>query len=260
MSEEGCLRNIVIVIPAYQPTEELLALIQELNGMGALHIVVVNDGSTSSEHIFNELRNAAQCAIVEHAVNQGKGRALKTGFNYCLVHHRDALGVVTADGDGQHAPGDIRRVAEELTRNPKRMVLGTRKFAGSIPFRSLIGNRLTKLVLRTVTGLKVTDSQTGLRALPMTVLPSLMRLEGEQFECEMNMLLAAYNMKVCLVEVPIETIYLNGNNSWHVNPFFDSMRIYFVLLRFLLSSLSTSMIDQLVFLYRSTQERAWGGA
>lgn len=75
----------------------------------------------------------------------------------------------------------------------------------------------------------------------------LLRLEGEQYEYEMNMLLAVKQAGADIRQVPIETIYLDNNSSSHFSPVFDSMKIYFVLLRYGFTSLITSLIDQLVF-------------
>ena len=70
-----------------------------------------------------------------------------------------------------------------------------------------------------------------------------MRLDGERYEYEMNMLLEAPRGGFGIFEAPISTVYLDGNLSSHFNPLRDSMRIYFVLLRFSLSSLLAAVVD-----------------
>ena len=240
------LATIVVIIPAYQPGDGLPDLVAEVLHFGFKSVVVVNDGSSSGS-VFARLKTIDRCEVITHAVNLGKGRALKTGLNHALLHHPDAIGVVTADADGQHRPADIAAVGLTLSKAPDTVVLGSRHFAGTVPLRSLMGNLLTRLALRAVVGLSLTDTQTGLRGIPLRMLGSLMRLEGEQYEYEMNMLLALRQRGTGITEVPIATVYIDGNKSSHFNPFFDSMKIYFVLLRFCLSSVSTSLIDQLVF-------------
>jgi putative flippase GtrA len=77
-------------------------------------------------------------------------------------------------------------------------------------------------------------------------VPRLLRLEGERYEYEMNVLADAA-VSCGIAEVPIETVYIDGNRSSHFNPVWDSMRVYFVLVRFYLSSLISSSIDFVVF-------------
>jgi putative flippase GtrA len=214
---------------------------------GFPRVVVVDDGSTRNSFVFEQLRRMPQCDVRAHAYNVGKGRALKTGLNHIALTYPDAAGVLTMDADGQHLPEDAVRVAEAHRTDPRALVLGTRQFQGEIPFRSRFGNVMTRHVLRYVSGINVTDSQTGLRLIPRHLWAAFLRLEGEQYEYEMNMLLTARETHTRVVEAPISTIYLDGNKSSHFNPFLDSMKIYFVLLRFCVSSLGTSAVDQLVF-------------
>ena len=222
-------------------------MVEAVLATGFPRVVVVDDGSTRNPFIFEQLRRMPQCDVLAHAFNLGKGRALKTGLNHIGLTYPDAAGVVTMDADGQHLPEDAARVAEAHLADPRALVLGTRQFQGDIPFRSRFGNVMTRHVLRFVAGINVTDSQTGLRFIPRHLWPAFVRLEGEQYEYEMNMLLTARETHTRVVESPISTIYLDGNKSSHFNPFLDSMKIYFVLLRFCLSSLGTSAVDQLVF-------------
>jgi putative flippase GtrA len=181
--------------------------------------------------------------VLRHAVNLGKGRALKTGFNFVLDRFPHLLGVVTADADGQHRVEDVVRVAEALEASPRRTVLGCRQFVGAVPMRSRFGNTMTRWVFRFVTGTGVSDTQTGLRGFPLSKLAELMGLAGERYEYEMTVLGHLCRTGSSVVEVPIATVYLDGNRSSHFDPIRDSMRIYFVLLRFYASSLIAAGID-----------------
>ena len=97
-------------------------------------------------------------------------------------------------------------------------------------------------------GQKLTDTQTGLRGIPATLLPKLMRMESTGYEFELEMLIAAHQLEIPMVEEPIRTIYEAGNKSSHFNPIVDSMKIYFVLLRFGSVSVMTALIDNLIFI------------
>ncbi len=110
-------------------------------------------------------------------------------------------------------------------------MLGSRCFSGEVPLRNRFGNGLTRHIFAFITGTKIADTQTGLRAFPTEVLPELLALSGERYEYEMTVLAHVCRRRKPL-EVPIETVYLDGNRSSHFDPLLDSIRIYFVLVRF----------------------------
>ncbi|MFC4302112.1 glycosyltransferase family 2 protein [Cohnella boryungensis] len=203
---------MTILIPSYEPDEKLLLLIERLQAAGNRSIVLVDDGSGERySGIFNQARRAG-CTVLTHRSNQGKGSALKTGFRHIRASG-DTSGIVCADSDGQHLPKDIAAVGEALRRNPGHIVLGSRHFVGKVPFRSRLGNAATRLVYRFATGVSVRDTQTGLRGYSPDMLDWLCSLSGERFEYEMIMLLEAKQAGYPLIELPIETVYLNGNES-----------------------------------------------
>ena len=240
------LSGLAVLIPAWQP--RLVGLVQALLDAGFRWVVVVDDGSrTSCAPVFASLAASERVVVLRHAVNLGKGRALKTGFNHVLTFGVCVAGVVTADADGQHTPEDIVRVGEALVSAGARPVLGVRAFAGKVPLRSRVGNLLTRRVFAFLTGTKISDTQTGLRGLPQAVLPGLLALDGERYEYEMTMLAHLCRGGPAPLEVPIATVYLENNRGSHFDPVWDSMRIYFVLLRFYASSLVAAGLDLLLF-------------
>ncbi|GAB4483106.1 MAG: bifunctional glycosyltransferase family 2/GtrA family protein [Thermodesulfovibrionales bacterium] len=242
------LADICVLIPAYNPNERLLDLTEKLLEAGFGHIIVVNDGSSGgTTWIFDRLAENDRCDVLTHAVNFGKGRALKTGLNHFLLRFPGAAGVVTADADGQHICEDIIRVADSLLANPGTMVLGARSFDVSAPLRSLLGNMITRFLFRILVGMQVADTQTGLRGIPAAHVPFFLKLDGERYEYEMNMLIESKDAGVGFREVRISTIYIDDNRSSHFNPIVDSMRIYFLLIRFFFSSIVAAAVDFVVF-------------
>ena len=240
--------TIPILIPAYEPDRLLLVLIDRLIESGINNIIVVDDGSgPGSADIFSEIKNNKHCQLCSHTVNLGKGRAIKTGLNFALSNYPDLCGIVTADADGQHLPEDIIKVQKKLFEYPENLIMGCRKFDEKIPLRSKLGNEITKSVFHLLTGIRVSDTQTGLRGIPLRYIPECLKMDGEKYEYEINMLISSGKNKISLTEVPVDTIYIDQNRSSHFNPVLDSIKIYFVLFRFLLSSLSTSLIDFVVF-------------
>ena len=240
--------NIPILIPSYNPDQRLLELVDALIGKGVKHIIIVNDGSREEcNPIFEKLAAMDACTVLMHAVNCGKGRALKTGLNHFHLHFPDSPGIVTADSDGQHRPADILKIVTALKENPGKFIMGVRKMGQKVPFRSRFGNVLTRFVFSFMVGKKISDTQSGLRGLPRPLIPRLLKVKGERYEFEINMLILTKKQSVAIIEKSIDTIYIEENISSHFNPFFDSMKIYFQLLRFAFSSLSAAFFDFIVF-------------
>jgi len=240
----------IVLIPAYQPSPALAKMVRELAASGEVAAVVVVDDGSGPEYgaIFDAAGAAPGTVVLRHAVNLGKGAALKTGFNAVACSFPGHVGVVTADADGQHKVPDILRAARTLAANPSRLVLGVRDFVGAVPLRSRVGNRITRAAMRFVTGQSFSDTQTGLRGIPMDFVPELLRSTPNGYDFELDMLLRWRDARREILEVAIETVYIDENRSSHFNPLLDSMRVYFVFLRFAAVSMITAVIDNAVFL------------
>src|ERR1039458_8864966 len=151
--------RLAVIVPAYRPEESLLQLIGALSEKSIPAIVLVDDGSGPDyRETFRRAEEFPKVRLVRHAINLGKGAALKTGINYALCAFPGLQGVVTADADGQHHPDDIEQVADRLAAEPDRVVLGTRTFSGGVPLRSRVGNVVTRTVMRALVGLSATCS------------------------------------------------------------------------------------------------------
>ena len=239
--------GVVILIPAFKPEPRLVDFVQELTVAGA-RVVVVDDGSGPEfAELFAALQRVGETVILQHVINLGKGAALKTGLNHIACDAGGCVGVVTADADGQHTVEDVLAVAESLTANPQSLILGVRGFEGELPLRSRLGNAVTRHVMRWIMGQKVSDTQTGLRGIPMAMIPRLLVIPHQGYEFELEMLLVCKYEGIRIRETGIQTVYLDGNRSSHFNPLLDSFRIYFVLLRFTFVSLISAVLDNLVF-------------
>ncbi len=244
--------TVPIIIPSLQPDENLILLIKDLKKNELGPIVVVDDGSGEKyKEIFQKCEDYG-CILLRHAVNLGKGRALKNAFNFCLNEWKDMVGCITADSDGQHSVSCINKCRTALIENPNSLVLGVRDFSGEdVPFKSRYGNNITKWVCKTLCGVSVSDTQTGLRGIPTDFMKELMEISGERFEYETRMLIATKD-KWNITEVVIETIYdSKENHATHFDPVKDSVRIYKIFaapfVRFIFSSLSSCGLDLLLF-------------
>lgn len=233
---------MTILIPSYEPDERLISLIRNLKEVSGASILIVDDGSGETYRDIFETAEQEGCTVLSHRINQGKGSALKTGFDY-VRRHGGEEGVVCADSDGQHLPEDILRISRAVRDHRGHIVLGSRQFTGKVPFRSRFGNSATRMVYALATGKPIQDTQTGLRGYSSDMLDWLCEVPGDRFEYEMNMLLEAPMAGYDLVEVPIETVYLDENKSSHFRPLADSARIYLPFLKFCASSGFAALLD-----------------
>ena len=247
----------IALIPAYEPDKKIKGLIDELIEKG-FDIVVVDDGSGPDfAELFEELSRKA--TVLTHSENRGKGAALKTGLNYInkymaytesvltpagavTVSGRDAV-IVTVDADGQHLPDDVRRVAEISAQKRDALVLGSRALSEDIPARSRFGNTVTRHVYSAATGIHIHDTQTGLRAFHRSLIPRLLKIEGDRYEYEINMLMQLASEGVPIIEERIETVYEDNNSGSHFRTVRDSFRVYREILKFSASSLASFAID-----------------
>mgnify|MGYP001489463057 CR=1 FL=1 len=222
---------------------------RSLREAGFDDIILVNDGSDENHREpFEHASAYPECTILTHEVNKGKGRGLKTAFEYCIKNRPDIDGVVTVDGDNQHKAADILKCCEKMAECKDKVVLGVRNFSGKdVPFKSRFGNNMTSFVFKFACGLNISDTQTGLRAIPRQYLELFDKVKGERFEYETNMLLEFKQSHIDFVEVPIETVYIEENASTHFNPIKDSLKIYGVIFKFLFSSIASSVIDLAMF-------------
>lgn len=256
------MRNrYIALIPAFEPGEKLVSLVHDLRERG-FDIVVVDDGSGRDyEDIFERVSQDA--IVLTHPENLGKGAALKSGLGYIqnymaydeavrtpygvdVISGKDSV-IVTVDADGQHLPEDVLRVARIAGSRRDAVVLGSRALDVDVPARSRFGNTVTRHVYSAVTGIRVHDTQTGLRAFRRDLIPELLMIEGERYEYEINMLLKLASEGVPIIEERIETVYEDNNSGSHFRTVRDSVRVYKEILKFSASSLTSFAIDYCMY-------------
>ncbi|QAT43585.1 GtrA family protein [Aminipila luticellarii] len=238
-------KNMILVIPAYEPDEKMIELLQRIHLGTSMQMIVVDDGSDPSYRgLFKEAEKYA--FVITHPSNRGKGSALKTAFSYIQKTYEEAT-VVTADSDGQHKAEDILAVAQKNQNNPDTLTLGSRKFVGDVPLKSRLGNGITSKIFEWSSGTKIRDTQTGLRAFDMKQLPFMLSIPGNRYEYEMNMLLYWAKEKKRIDEEPIETIYLDKNTRSHFHPLKDSYHIYKEIIKFSFSSFIGFLVDFMLY-------------
>lgn len=240
--------TVSVIIPAYRPDQKLIGTLEGLHREGFDDLLVVDDGSGPAyAPVFQQVERLPGCTLLRHPENRGKGAALKTAMAFFLRHRPEQAGVVTADADGQHLPRDIAAAARAML-DSGRVVLGVRDFsAPGVPWKSRAGNRITIAVFRLFLGMKISDTQTGLRAIPRRYLDRLSAVKGDRYEYETQMLFFLNRCHIPLAEVPIASVYLEGNRSSHFRVVRDSVRVYGLILKYLCSSLGACVVDELAF-------------
>jgi len=242
------MSNVVFLIPSYQPTPLFCNLLAEIRASDSAPIIVVDDGSGPAySELFQRAAEVPSVAILRNAVNLGKGAALKHGMNHVLVDYPDCIGVITADADGQHAVSDVLKVANELRLGSTDVIFGTRDFGRDVPFRSKLGNVVSRYFYHFLIGINLSDTQTGLRGIPRRLMELSLSIRSNRYEFETEQIITAKTTSFKFRELPIQTVYIDHNSSSHFNPILDSFRIYFVLLRYALSSIATALADFFVF-------------
>lgn len=236
----------VVIIPAYKPDQTLISITDKLWEYGC-QIVVVDDGSGEEyKQVFDRIGDI--CIVLRHAENLGKGAAIKTALSYIKRELWDNKLIGIMDCDGQHLPEDMQKLFQYAMSHRKALVLGVRTVGKEMPLKSRLGNQITRGIYRLISGVKVSDTQTGLRAFDLELAEKFLSVEGERYEYEMNMLMTCAKEKIPIKEVQIRTIYHDKDNSnSHFRGFRDSVRIYKEILKFTLSSLSSFLLDYLLF-------------
>ena len=240
--------QVSIVLPSLDPSDKFDDVVDGLVKAGFRSIVIVDDGSRPERKThFERALSYPAVTVLTHEINRGKGAALKTAFSWLMSNRPECLGAVTIDGDGQHLTKDIIRCAEAMS-DENTIVMGCRDFSlEHVPARSRTGNRITSAVFRLLCGIRLSDTQTGLRALPSALFPRLLSVRGERNEYETNMLLELSRQGVRLTEIPIETVYEDNNSESHFRPIADSIKIYKFILLYAASSLAGALADLIVF-------------
>lgn len=240
--------RVVAVVPSLNPDEKLKSVVEGLLAEGFYKVLLVDDGS-AEEH----KARFAECVALDpgvellvHPVNRGKGAAMKTAFAHILENYRDCEGAVTVDGDAQHHPEDCRNCAEKMIEKDC-VILGVRDFSGpDVPKKSRWGNRTTSLVFKLFCGMKLSDTQTGLRAFPIDILEQMVKTKGDRYEYETQMLLDFKSLKIPYAEEKIRTVYIEENQTSHFRVVKDSFRIYKMIFAHFFKYLITSFASYLL--------------
>lgn len=197
-------RNAVVVIPAYNEERFIGSVVLKTRQI-VNTVIVVDDGSRDSTA---EIAEAAGAVVVRHEGNKGKGVALNTGFLKAKEYAPEV--VITLDGDWQHMPEEMTLVAAPILEGGADIVVGSRYLEKSsdVPVQRVIGHWGFTSLTNIVSGVSLTDSQSGYRAFSPAALEAL-TFSSNSFSVESEMQFLAKDHKLKVVEVPITIRYVD---------------------------------------------------
>lgn len=222
-------KKISVVIPAYNEEATLSHVIEGVYESlrqqdYEFEVIVVDDGSTDNT---SEVAKNAGALVIKHVNNKGHAAALKSAF-------RVATGniIVMLDADGQHNPFEIPKLLRPVVNNEADLVIGSRYLGGESGFgfyREVL-DKFFLLLIRVLTGIKLTDSQSMFRAIKQQALKKL--TIHTNYTMSGEMIIKAKKQRLRIKEVPIRVSKRKYGSSY-VN-FLYPIRVITIMLRSLL--------------------------
>lgn len=219
------LKNIGVVIPAFNAEKTIGSLIKEIDTQGFVseNIIVVDDGSVDRT---SEIADRFRVTLIIHERNVGKGAALKHGFQVALEKCIDR--VFTLDADGQHRVSEMKRFLQH--RDKFDLMVGFRQNMRGMPILRRLVNRITSLVVSLLAGVHLVDVQCGFRLIDLALCKRIC-LRTNNYQTESEMVVKAARLKSRIGSIPITTVY--NNEKSHIKPVVDTLRFLRMALGFL---------------------------
>ena len=193
--------KFITIIPAYNEEKAIKSVVECALKYG--DVLVVDDGS--DDNTYN-LAKSADVKIVKHEKNRGKGAAIKSGLKEALNNNYDVL--ILLDGDGQHNPDCIPSFISNMDGN--ELVIGSRFKKGNpenMPVWRKLSNKITTNLIKFGTGYRLTDSQSGFRAISRNAAGLFLDIKYNDYLYESEMFYRAARHKIKVSEAPIPCTY-----------------------------------------------------
>jgi len=210
--KESVLGKLVVMIPAYDEEETIGDVIREIpreiSGIARVEVLVMEDGST--DRTVEIASKAGADRIVSEKQRLGLARAFEKGLEVALGMGADVI--VNIDADGQYVPAEIPKLVQPIVDGGADVVLGDRQIRklDHMPSSKKIGNRIASFVTRRLSGVEVSDAQTGFRAFSRRAALMLNVLSDYTYTQE-TIIQAAYK-RLSIVEVPVEFRRRDGDS------------------------------------------------
>ena len=213
--------DIWCVIPVYNNAATVKDIVNKSFNF-IKNIIVIDDGSTDAD--LTELLEDTTAIVIRHKTNKGKGAALSTALKY--LNEKNAISMITIDGDGQHLPEDLPKFLEAIQQSPDSLHIGIRNFNQScIPGSSRFGRKFSNLWFKIETGKDCKDTQSGFRAYPIKLISKL-NLHGSFYDFEIEVIARAAWAGIPINQINISVIYEPSNiRISHFNKIKDNVRI-----------------------------------
>lgn len=191
-----------VIIPAYNEDVVVGSVVSSVRREGYENVLVVDDGSIDKT---GDCAKSAGAYVASHVINRGKGAAVKTGIEIALLQNSDII--VTMDADGQHHASDIEKLVRPIVDKEHIIVLGVRNFNNiDMPRWKMLINRFANVFTKIITGISVSDSQSGFRAYSSEAARLILQV-GDGYEYDSMVIREIAKNKMSFTEIPITTIY-----------------------------------------------------
>jgi glycosyltransferase involved in cell wall biosynthesis len=219
--------KIAVVIPAYNEALRIGSVLKDippvLDGHDVIKVVVDDGSKDQTSKIAKSIEGVL---VFRHRTNLGKGAAAKTGCDAAIKLKVDAI--VLMDGDGQHCPSEIIKIARPVIGSKKPLlVVGKRSKSKEMPLTMRFGNATLSKLTKVFFKINVEDTQSGFRCFHTSIYPHI-RWNSADYGMETEMLILASHNKIAHKEVKIKTIY---HDSYKGTTAVDGLRVLIMLLK-----------------------------
>ena len=237
-----------VIIPTYNNGKTLETVITGVLGV-TRDIIIVNDGSTDDTP--DTLKKFSNLRIISYSPNKGKGYAIRQGFRAAIDSGYNYA--ITIDSDGQHYPSDIDTFLKKCEEFPGALIVGARVLdPDKVSRGSRFANRFSNFWFRVLTGIKLSDTQTGFRLYPLDLIGN-MKFFTRKYEFELEVLVRAAWRKIKITSATIQVYYPpREQRISHFRPFLDFARIS--ILNFILFLIAFLYVKPFSFLNYLTKE------